>query len=329
MVIYSPIVSGSGAIIVHKQLAAAIDGYKVKPINPLIGMVPQLMWRFRPNSDIVHTSPELAEYIRLARSKLITTFHNFYLDNFILNQSSRAQRFYYTGIMAGAVRKSIKRSDRITVVSDATASLVYDFFPSVKRKLVVIKNGVDENLFKPDPAKDIKSDVFNVLFVGNPSSRKGAIVLNELAGNLPDKIKLICLLGLRNKNPYLDPQKVKIFKSIAHADTPAIYNQSHVLLFPSVREGLSLVVLEAMACGLPVVTYNISSMPEQIDDGKGGYLCSIDRTDDLYGSILHLYKNRNLIEDMGAYNREKILANFRLSRTVEKYRELFKETVSG
>ena len=44
---------------------------------------------------------------------------------------------------------------------------------------------------------------------------------------------------------------------------------------PTVREGLSLAVLEAMACGLPVVASACSSLPEQIDNGMGGFLCPV------------------------------------------------------
>ena len=64
-----------------------------------------------------------------------------------------------------------------------------------------------------------------------------------------------------------------------------VYQQSDILFFPTLREGFGLVVAEAMACGLPVVTTDCSSLPELIDHGKGGYLCEPNNLEDMIGRI--------------------------------------------
>jgi glycosyltransferase involved in cell wall biosynthesis len=62
---------------------------------------------------------------------------------------------------------------------------------------------------------------------------------------------------------------------VSFEEMPHRYQEMDILLMPKVREGLSLTVLEAMACALPVIVSNCSSLPEQIDDVKGGFLCPV------------------------------------------------------
>jgi glycosyltransferase involved in cell wall biosynthesis len=97
---------------------------------------------------------------------------------------------------------------------------------------------------------------------------------------------------------------------------------------PTVREGLCVSVLEAMACGLPVITSNCSSLPEQIDEGKGGFLCPVGDINAFVDKINLLAKSPGLRKEMGSYNREKVLKYFTLTRMVKAYRNLFEEILS-
>ena len=92
---------------------------------------------------------------------------------------------------------------------------------------------------------------------------------------------------------------------------------------PTAREGLSLSVLEAMACGLPVVASNCSSLPELIDEGKGGFLCPVGDVAAFAEKINVLADAPELRRQMGEYNRAKVEKLFTLERMVSEYRELF------
>ena len=65
---------------------------------------------------------------------------------------------------------------------------------------------------------------------------------------------------------------------VPHGEMPERYQQMDILLMPTVREGFGMAVAEAMACGLPVVASDCSSIPELVDDKKGGFLCPVGDT---------------------------------------------------
>jgi glycosyltransferase involved in cell wall biosynthesis len=109
---------------------------------------------------------------------------------------------------------------------------------------------------------------------------------------------------------------------------PQIYQQADILLFPTVREGFGLAAAEAMACGLPVVATNCSSLPELIDNGKGGFLCPIGDVEAFAEKINFLAENPELRREMGEYNRAKVEKMFTLNRMVGEYQQLFEEVLS-
>jgi len=105
--------------------------------------------------------------------------------------------------------------------------------------------------------------------------RKGVSLLPQIAERLSPAIKIVYTRGLRGGFDLPDLPNLRCLGRKANDDMPALYRDSDILIFPSVREGFGLVPAEAMACGLPVVATNCSSLPELIDNGKGGFLCPI------------------------------------------------------
>jgi glycosyltransferase involved in cell wall biosynthesis len=108
---------------------------------------------------------------------------------------------------------------------------------------------------------------------------------------------------------------------------PNRYRQMDILLMPTVREGFGLAVAEAMACGLPVVASNCSSIPELIDDGKGGFLCPIGDVKAFAEKINLLAESPGLRKEMGQYNRARIEKKFTLERMVKEYQKVFSEVL--
>ena len=84
-----------------------------------------------------------------------------------------------------------------------------------------------------------------------------------------------------------------------------------------------MAVAEAMACGLPVVASDCSSMPELVDDSKSGFLCPVGDTDAFADRINILAASEKLRHEMGDYNREKAIREFSIDKMVEGYERLF------
>lgn len=321
--VISPVVSGSGVMVVHRSLEEHLPGYVVDSLSPYWGLVPPLLAaRHRIPARITHTLPELGAGVAHPDSRLVATFHNYYLDTEMLAAASFAQRVFYKTFMASAVRSSLSRARWVTAVSRFTADKVARHH-KLGERLVLIRNGVDTRLFSP--VERHSGRPVRILFAGNPIRRKGAEHLAALAQALPGDAVLQYTVGLRDSAADLSSESENLVAvpRRVHAEMPGLYGQADILFFPTRREGLSLVVLEAMACGLPVVATDCSSMPELIDHRKGGFLFEIDNRSQMLDYLTRLVNTPGLRAEMGNYNRDKVLAEFPMHKMLEGYGQVF------
>ncbi|HMM10878.1 MAG TPA: glycosyltransferase family 1 protein [Bacteroidales bacterium] len=181
------------------------------------------------------------------------------------------------------VPRVVNKSSRIITVSHFEKRRIKDFFgfADEDERLVAIYNGVGEH-FKPISDKHVLQSVKEkyrlpdryVFFLGNTDPKKNTIgVLKAFsdylkAGNPPLKLVMLdfehnALEALLNEigNPALREQ-IHLTGYVVNTDLPAIYAQSELFLYPSLRESFGIPMLEAMRCGTPVITSNTSSMPE-------------------------------------------------------------------
>lgn len=318
--VYSPVVSGSGVVVVHKTLEQHLTPYRVREFSPWLGALPLLArWQSPAPAAVTHSLPDLGPWVAHPDSRLVATFHNYYLDAEQLATSSPAQRIFYRTMMRHATIRSVARADVVTAVSHFTADLVRRELKPGKR-LLVIRNGVDHERFQPPAARNWEG--VRILFSGNPIRRKGFGHVVALAGSLPPEARILYTEGLRGGEESLGPG-LEALPRRSHAEMPALYQDSDILFFPTLREGLSLSVLEAMACGLPVVATRCSSLPEQIEHGRGGFLFEPGNRQQMRDYLERLIRNPGLRAEMGAYNRERILRDFRLEQMLQAYQELF------
>ena len=85
---------------------------------------------------------------------------------------------------------------------------------------------------------------------------------------------------------------------VVNSDLPAIYCQSEVFLYPSIRESFGIPMLEAMACGVPVITSNTSSMPEVA--GTAAVIIDPFSTDDLTNAMIRLCDDKEIKKKLSA-----------------------------
>ena len=325
MKIHAPLACGNGAYVIHRLLASGIPGYRVCGYNPWWTLFPpalRFLCRCR-DADIVHTTPDYALFSAQRDTPLVITFHNYVLDDFMARYSSILQRLHYRSDLKYFTHMSVRRATAITAVSRFTADLVSREL-RLGARIRVIYNGVDETRFTPNHAEKSGKPV-RVLFSGNLSSRKGADLLPEIAERLGTGIELLYTTGLRPGHRLPDNPVLKCVGSITHATMPELYNSVDMLLFPTVREGLSVAALEAMACGLPIITTDCASMPELVDDARGGYLCPAGDAAAFATRINELADAPLLRKEMGSYNRARVEADFTRSRMIREYLELFEE----
>ena len=321
--------TGNGAFVIHKLLERKISGYRVVSYNPYRTLFPPsllLLGRFK-QADLIHTTPDYAFFHARKNIPLILTFHGYALDRFLLNFSSKLQNIHCQTDLKLFTKLAIRKAYLITAVSHFTANLVkQEMKPATDIR--VIYNGIDHHLFTPNIQNHKnQSKNINVLFCGKLTRRKGAHWLSPIADKLDKNINILYTSGLQPTGMSLNHPQLKCVGSIPYQQMPALYQNANILLFPTVREGFGLAAAEAMACGLPVVATDCSSLPELIDDGKGGFLCPLGDVDAFAEKINFLAEDPKLRREMGDYNRAKVEKMFTLDRMVGEYRKLFEEVL--
>jgi UDP-glucose:(heptosyl)LPS alpha-1,3-glucosyltransferase len=142
-----------------------------------------------------------------------------------------------------------------------------------EERIHVVYNGVDVERFKPRPGER-RGEHFILLFVGSGFERKGLRFCVQALAQLPAPFKLR-VVGKGNPVPYQRlAQRLGVAERLeflgANLDTASVYPQADLLVHPAIYEPFANVCLEAMACGLPVVTSRISGTAEVIEHGRNG-----------------------------------------------------------
>jgi glycosyltransferase involved in cell wall biosynthesis len=328
--IFSPMGTGSGAYVIHRLLEHHIPGYRVVSYHP--------NWTFIPfalpfvakikNAHLIHTVPDYARFFYRKSIPMIISFQNYVLDSWMRVYSSWFQKLHYATDLKIWTRMALKKATVLTAVSRFTAQLVKKDL-GLKTPIRVIYNGVDTDHFMPNPAIRKNQKEVCVFFSGNLTPRKGAHWLPEIAKLLNQNIKIFYTEGLRTRKTLPDLPNLESKGPVQFEDMPDHYRQMDILLMPTVREGLSLSVSEAMACGLPVVASNCSSLPEQIDEGRGGFLCPVGDVKAMAKKINLLADSPKLRNEMGNYNRSKVEERFSMAKMIVAYKDLFEALLSS
>jgi glycosyltransferase involved in cell wall biosynthesis len=104
-----------------------------------------------------------------------------------------------------------------------------------------------------------------------------------------------------------------------------VYSAADVFVLPSTQENLANTVMEAIACGIPCVAFNIGGMPDMIEHQKNGYLAQPYKIEDLAQGIAWVLENEERHQKLSHRSREKVEQEFTLELQAYRYLSLFKE----
>jgi len=300
------------------------------------------------NCDILHCTSNTAP-LNL-NIPLVTTLHDIiFKESTILNLVSSSASWYqklgnlYRRII---VEKVIHRSNRLITVSNFEKNNISKNFKVENKNLIAIHNGVNEN-FKAKYSKEQKSKIKKkyklpehfILHIGNTDPRKNTKrvlkAFYKYTSENCNRCKLV-LVGL--DRTYLETilvelnllhelkAKIIITGYVLDEDLPILFNMAQVFLFPSLREGFGIPIIEAMASGVPVVTSNASSMPEVASNAA--LLVDPNKTEEIYNGIVKILSNNQFKEELiiKGIERSKSFSWVNVAYDVLKvYKDLFKE----
>ena len=107
------------------------------------------------------------------------------------------------------------------------------------------------------------------------------------------------------------------------SDMPEVYRKFDLFVLPSIREGISNTVLEAMACGIPVIATDVGGTPEIVEHGRTGTLVESQNREAMANAIVDYVNNKDLLCTHGQNARLHIESNFSLTKMIESYDQLY------
>jgi glycosyltransferase involved in cell wall biosynthesis len=204
--------------------------------------------------------------------------------------------------------------------------------PLTKEAIVTaIGNPINTEIFKPINSDDARN-MFGVtsrkkiILFGAMSSdsdlRKGFKYLQHAVKKLNPDDYLLVVFGNNSDHIWIDSrfETVEVGRINSDSKLVALYSMADVFVAPSIQENLSNAVMEALACGTPVVAFDVGGMKDMIENKKNGYLAKPYCTDDLAVGIQWSSANKAKMKN---WCRKKIESDFSMNRIGKQYLALY------
>ncbi|MES2995298.1 MAG: glycosyltransferase family 4 protein [Verrucomicrobiota bacterium] len=292
--------------------------------------VRRLLKSIRP--DIVHgqgTERECALAAVLSGFPNVLTIHG----NMRVHASrpeNKGNNYYR---MAAALESfALKRTGGVVAISQYTADLVAPFV----RKSWLLPNAVDRRFFD---LQGTKPEIPRLLFVGSLDERKNPLGLLQsceellragtctlaLAGNLrDDTVYSRAVLDLAASMP-----GVTLLGFLDRDALAAEFEKSSLLVLPTFEDNCPMVVLEAMAAGIPVAASRVGGIPDLVEDSVTGLLFNPEANEEIRSAIRRLVMDPAMRIRMGEAGSNAAMARFHPERIARQHLEIYQEALRG
>ena len=304
------------------------------PSYPLWEQValPRAVARVRP--DLLHCTSNTAPV--KCPVPLVLTLH----DIIFLEKRQSSSRSLYQEMgwhyRRLVVPRILSECRKIITVSNFECNRIREALNLPKDRLTAVYNGYSPHFRQMPPAPEIvhkyvPSDDY-LFFLGNTDPKKNAArTLKAYALYLKASQTKRPLLIADLKEEYIDQllqqEGITGIKEhlyypgyIGNKDLATLYNAAFAFLYPSLRESFGIPILEAMACGTPVVTGNVSAMPEVA--GKGAILVDPQEPQKIADALLRLENDATLYQQQVNYSLERVKL-FSWKHTAEEYVKIY------
>ncbi len=254
-------------------------------------------------------------------------------------------RFGYAYARA-AMWTATHRAARVITVSEASKRDILQYFHIPESRIDVIYNAIDDRFWQPPDAENMERvrqryqlNAPFILYAGNIKPHKNLERLIEAFHLLRQEpamrdVQLLIIGDEISKYATLRRavhrhklhKHVRFFGFVPHDTLAALYRLADVFVFPSLYEGFGLPPLEAMASGTPVVTSDVSSLPEIV--GDAALLIDPHQPEAIADAMRRLLTDHELRAELGARGLVRA-REFSWERSVRRVREIYSEVLAG
>jgi len=240
-------------------------------------------------------------------------------------------------------RRVLHKMDKIIALTKSERDYLLRRFKLSRRKVVVVPNGVEVESFRArrETAEEfvrkhgLREGSFKVLYVGRIIPEKNPDkLISAVTKHMEGKDVEVIMVGDGSpdyiaKLKRASEDKVHILGNLNFEELVAAYRTSDLFVFSGLLEGLPTVILEAMACGLPVLTTPVAGIPDVIVEGVNGMHLNLPiREDDIASKIGHFMElGDSDLRRMGKANVRKVRAHYNWEDVVDKILDVYNQVL--
>jgi glycosyltransferase involved in cell wall biosynthesis len=299
------------------------------PVQRYARLAPVLHWRQMWQADIFKTNQTEGSEVALKAKQLFgkkVVARAGFMWSFFFKAAGTFS--YDVESLTRHEREAFTRSDRVVVTTTLMKEHAVEHYGLPPAKVWVIPNYVLTDLFKP--LKESCRPNRRIIYVGRLSQEKNLLGLLQAIRGL--NVELI-LIGNGPQRQHLEKRattcgiNVRFLGNQPHYELPKFLNQADLFVLPSYSEGHPKAMLEAMACGLPVIGANVPGIRELIEHRQTGFLCG-PSADEIRAAILEVLSNDRLRAKMGRLARDFVIEKFSIDKILELELNLLRSFVT-
>lgn len=208
------------------------------------------------------------------------------------------------------------------------------------KEINLIYNGIDENVFKildqSSARKDLNLPLNKKIILfqsdgGKSNGFKGwEFTESVIEAFRNDNILFICLGGEESGIDKIHNNLLYVTRTSNKNILAKYFSSADIFLYPSLADNCPLVILEAMACGTPIVTFETGGIPELVKHLENGYIAKYKDSEDLIKGVNYILNlDGNTLLNMRNKSRIKVIEKFSIDKMVDEYEELYKKIVGN
>ena len=294
-------------------------------------LFPWLLRSVRPpaGTEVIHANSWNAFAFAGHQLPLVVTVHHCVRHLGYPAWKGRLQSVYHDRWIGAFEERSFAASSAILAGSNSAGAEVAREF-GLQGEIQTIDYWLDTNKYLPaaGAAPDMRP---RVLWVGNMSARKGADLLPAFRNELDPSIELNIVAGRRAQSAGLERMGggVKVWPRLSEPELIDLYRSCDVVVSLSRHEGFGYTALEAMACGRPVVAFDVTGLRDVVQHDVTGELCRVEDLEAVAAACEGLIRNSDLATKMGMAGRARAVEKFASEKAAAGYLDVYRRVTDS